>query len=133
MLDLSAAFDTVNHDLLLECLSAQFAVGGTVLKWIESYLSDRSFVVKCKHSISRMFHLKTGVPQGSVLGPILFNCYLAELFHLLDSLDINFHNYADDTQIWCSYDPSVSGDESLCRQKLSKAFEAISQWMTEHS
>ena len=132
MLDLSAAFDTVDHGLLLETLSCGFGVGGVVLSWIRSYLTDRTFRVKCANTTSSAFTLDTGVPQGSILGPVLFNCYMTDLFHELDKLQISFHNYADDIQIWSSYDPKSSTDEVACRNRLSYAFDVISRWMHDH-
>ena len=72
LLDLSAAFDTIDHDTLLSCLSARFGFAGSALKWFRSYLQDRFQSVKIGSILSNLFKLKFGVPQGSVLGPLLF-------------------------------------------------------------
>ena len=72
LLDQSAAFDTIDHNTLMDCLSTWFGVGGKCLSWFKSYLTDRSQCIKIGSVMSDVTHLKYGVPQGSVLGPILF-------------------------------------------------------------
>ena len=72
LLDLSAAFDTIDHSVLIDRLSAWFGVGGYALKWFSSYLADRHQVINIHGSLSYRFSLNFGVPQGSVLGPLLF-------------------------------------------------------------
>ncbi len=88
LLDLSAAFDTVNHILLLHCLENVFGVSETVLTWFRSYLTDRQQFVYMNSSRSDKGLVRTGVPQGSILGPLLFNIYI---FLLLKSLGLNYH------------------------------------------
>ena len=82
ILDLSAAFDTVNHQLLISTL-AEMGISGTALSWIASYLADRSYQVAWRGSVSAPHPLLTGVPQGSVLGPLLFSLYTKSLGSLL--------------------------------------------------
>ena len=76
-----------------------FGVCDDALKWLESYMSDRQQSVTIKGVQSKERTLKYGVPQGSVLGPELFKDYITPLASLIDSFNINFHGYADDTQL----------------------------------
>jgi hypothetical protein len=83
LLDLSAAFDCVDHDILLHRLQKAFGIGGSALKWIRSFLVDRSQQVSYGGQLSADGHLACGVPQDSVLGQLLFLLYTAELFDRL--------------------------------------------------
>jgi len=96
LLDISAAFDTIDHDILLTRLSSWFGIHGSVLNWFKSYLS-RTFCVKCNDCFSSLHTSLYGVPQGSVLGPLLFIMYTTPLSTLISSLSLHHHLYADDT------------------------------------
>jgi len=79
LLNLSTAFDTIDHSILLERLSSWFGISSTALFWIKSYLLNRSFYVNIENSKSYVFQLLYGVPQGSVLGPLIFILYTTPL------------------------------------------------------
>jgi len=100
LLNLSAAFDTIDHNLLLSRLSSWFGIHGTVLNWFKSYLSFRSFRVRCSGSFSFSHDSLYGVPQGSVLGPLLFILYTTPLSTVILFYSLNHHLYADNTQIF---------------------------------
>ena len=98
-LNLSAAFDRVNHDMLLERLQTEFSVTGTALAWLRSYLSDRSQFVKLGRHQSPAVRLDVGVGQGSVLGPLLFAVYCSPVGDIIAEHGVRYHQYADDTQL----------------------------------
>ena len=86
-LDLSAAFDTIDHDILLTRLCSWFGIHGSVLNWFKSYLSFRTFCVKCNDRFSSLHTSLYGIPQGSVLGPLLFIMYTTPLSTLISRPD----------------------------------------------
>ena len=97
LLDLSAAFDTIDHTILLRRLGNWFGVGGKELDWFKSYLTGRSQVIKLGNCLSSRSDLCFGVPQGSVLGPLLFTLYTTPLSSLISGHAIPHHLYADDS------------------------------------
>jgi len=92
LLDLSAAFDCVDHDILLSRLQSTFGLGGVTLGWIRSFLTDRSQRVLFNGSLSIEIMLLFGVPQGSVLGPLLFLLYAAGIFDVIESFGLSGHS-----------------------------------------
>ena len=106
LLDLSAAFDTIDHDILIARLENMFGVRGTALSWFNSYLRERRQSVVVEGVKSNVKRLKYGVPQGSVLGPVLFTLYMQPLADVVAKHGINHHIYADDTQLYASTSPS---------------------------
>ena len=105
LLNLSAAFDTVNHQLLLNRLKYMFGFGGVILDWIRSYLTERKQRVAIGDIQSDVVELAQGVPQGSVLGPILFSLYTSPLGDICHQHNVNFHAFADDQQSYFSFQP----------------------------
>ena len=100
LLDLSAAFDTVQHDTLLNRLKSRFGVDGKALKWFASYLADRTQRVTMNDGLSSAFPLRQGVPQGSCLEPLLFTVYTSKLFNIVSKHLPSVHCFADDTQLY---------------------------------
>ena len=126
LLDLSAAFDCVDHVILLQRLMNMFGVCDTALKWIKSFLTDRTQQVWYSQRLSSISHLTCGVPQGSVLSPLLFLLYTAELFDLIAACGLTAHSYADDTQVYYSV-PAVNA--SVAVQRFTFCLERIEYWM----
>ena len=96
LLDLSAAFDTVDHCILLSRLSRRFGIGGRALEWFRLYLGDRTQFVNINGSTSERHVLQFGVPQGLVLGRLLFSLYTSSLSDIASKHELSFHFYADD-------------------------------------
>ena len=117
LLDLSVAFDTVSHDILLNHLHYQFGITDTALAWVRDYLSNRtqrvSVEVDGKKAESYKVLLKQGVPQGSILGPLLFTLYISPIGDICHQHNINFHGYADDTQNYISFRPDKHDTNKL--------------------
>ena len=84
LLDLSAAFDTIDHSILLERLETSFGIDGLPLKWVKSYLSNRHHKVKIDNNLSNVLPILYGVPQGSVFGPLPFSMYIYPLTDVID-------------------------------------------------
>ena len=106
LLDLSAAFDTLDHAILLRRLQSTFGISGVALSWFESYLSDRMQSVMVDGLMSTPIPLVFGVPQGSVLGLVLFTLYSQPLSDVIACHICDYHKYADDTEIPDSAPPS---------------------------
>ena len=128
MLNLSAAFDAVDHGILIERLRQSFGVGlqGLALSWIESFLCDRSQVVSLAGELSSRSFLSCGVPQGSVLGPVLFLVYCADIVAIARRCGLEIHSYADDSQLYFHADP-MTVDNKV--KQLVACIEQISHWM----
>ena len=124
-LDLSSAFDSIDHSILLEELHSA-GIRGKALETLRSYLSDRLVQVAIDGKRSEPLPLKYGVPQGSVLGPVLFVLYTRRLSAILTDLGLDHHIYADDTQFYCSFN-----DDEIphIKEKVTEALRTIQTWM----
>ena len=99
MLDLSAAFDTIDHDILMHRLRTRFGIGGKVFDWLNSFLR-----VRIGSTVSKAHKLQFGVPQSSVLGPVLFSLYMVPLEDIINRHGLNSVIYADDSQLYVACD-----------------------------
>ena len=129
LLDLSAAFDTIDHDKLLALLERSFGISGKVLQWFNTYLKDRTQTVQIGSSLSEDQKLSFGVPQGSVLGPILFTIYTTPLGSLIRRHGLTFHLYADDTQLYIAFKPIDSTSTKDSINKIEACVADIKAWM----
>ena len=129
LLDLSAAFDTIDHGTLINTLENEVGVTGECLAWIQSYLEERQQRVIINNSRSDSRTLKCGVPQGSVLGPLLFSIYTIPLAAIMRKHGILYHLYADDTQLYLEFSLSdtTSRDNDIHRLELCN--KDIRTWM----
>ncbi len=125
LLDLSAAFDTVDHNILISRLEHYAGVRGMALQWFKSYLTNRSFAVKVGECLSTSAPLTSGVPQGSILAPLLFSLYMLPLGSIFRKHGVSFHCYADDTQI---YMPLQKNDKNALTSLLN-CLRDVKSWM----
>ena len=125
LLDLSAAFDTVDHTILLSVLADRFSIDSTALSWFQSYLTDRTQTFVYAAGQTPNFPVDCSVPQGSVLGPRCFISYTEDLADLLDKHAVLSHLYADDTQFHASCRPD---DTDSLRTRLSSCANDIISW-----
>ena len=125
LLDLSAAFDTIDHAILLDRLRDRYGFSGTVLRWIESYLKDRPQCIALDKILSRPRCLSCCVPQWSVLGPLLFSLYIAPLEDIISAHGLDAMMYADDTQLYIFM---RKGNRVVALENLSLYLNDIMSW-----
>ena len=130
LLDLSAAFDTIDHMILVDLPQRDLGVDDFALSWFKSYLSVRKQRVIIDQQQSRDFDLATGVPQGSCLGPILFIIYASRLFHVMKKHLPTMLRYADDTHVWFCAGSDASQDAAI--RAMEDCICDIRRWMTHH-
>ena len=121
LLDFAKAFDTVNHQILLDKLH-YYGIRGNALKWFQSYLEDRQQCTEIGNTQSKLEYIKCGVPQGSILGPLLFLLYINDI--VLSSNIFNFTLFADDTSLFYSH-KNVEEAVITMTQELAN----ISEWL----
>ena len=132
LLDLSAAFDTVDHSILLSRLRDRFGVNGTAAAWFESYLTSRTQFVRVNDCRSTQRSLERGVPQGSVLGPLLYLLYTSPIADIIKFHKLQYHLYADDTQLYISFRTDCSYNLSLAKRRVECCVNDIDCWMVNN-
>ena len=120
-LDLSAAFDMIDVNILLRRLEQSFGLTGPTLNWVRSYITDRMQFVRFGDCRSMTTTNKCGVPQGSVLGPILFSLYVAPVANVITNHGVSFTQYADDTQLYI-------GLKQASTAAMDDCFTAVHRW-----
>ena len=118
-------------DILLSRLQSRLGVNVTVLSWFESYLSGRSQRVYVNGSFSKKFGLDCGVPQGSCLGPLLFNVYASKLFDIVSRHLLDVHCYVDDSQLYLSFSPNSSASQEPAVNAMECCIREIRNWMRQ--
>ena len=124
-MDLSKAFDTMNHDLLIAKLGA-YGFQEDALVFMKSYFTNRQQRVRVNSNFSMWEKIISGVPQGSILGPLLFNIFLNNLFLFVEKSDLS--NYADDSTLYSS-----GNDLEKVKQNLRQGFEIVTRWFYENN
>ena len=132
MLDLSAAFDTIDHNLLLNRLRTRLGVEGVALRWLSEYYKDRTQATIIKDAVSGSLPLQFGAPQGSIIGPEDYKIYTLPVGDITRKNDLVFHGYADDSGNYISFKLKDQHDleQALC--KVEQCTSEIKEWMTQN-
>ncbi|XP_068597914.1 uncharacterized protein [Brachionichthys hirsutus] len=125
LLDLTAAFDTISHSILLSRLKTTLNITGSALSWLQSYLTNRQQFIHINHCSSSTAPLLQGVPQGSVLGPLLFILYILPLGDIIRRHSLHFHCYADDIQLYIT----TNSIDSKVHSTVTNCLNDIKSWM----
>ena len=126
LLDLSAAFDTIDHQVFLRRLREDYGIAGGVTDWMESYLLNRTQSVDINGTLSDTIKLEYGFPQGSKIGPFGFKLYTKPLAAIAKKHGVHLHLYADDTQLYLPFDPQNS---KVAIEQIEACIMEIKSWM----
>ena len=129
-LDLSVAFNTVNHNILLSILSNKYGIKGEALKWFDEYLHPRSFMVAINGAYSKERNLEVSVPQGSCAGANIFNLYCSPLQDIVPE-DLQLSGFADDHSVRKAFKAGNTNTERSTISNLETCLLSIKKWMDE--
>ena len=119
LLDLSAAFDTVDHKILIRRLESNFKVSNVALQWMHSYLTGWTSLVKISEQVSAPWACEYGVPQRFIIGPILFSVYITPVSNIIRKHNLCYLIYADDIQLYNVFDPRSPASMQEVLQRIS--------------
>lgn len=129
LLNVSIAFDALDNKLLLTRLSRRFGIKGKMLNWLEFYLRKQCVVIDGVKSNTK--DLQYGVPQGSVLGPVLYALYTSPLGDIIKRQGLGYYSYADDTQLYFAFKP-IPGEQQASRARTEACPREIDSWMVQN-
>ena len=131
-LDPSAAFDTVDHDILIMVLQNMYGIGGLALEWFNDYLRNRAVQVLIGNSVSEAVGIPFSVPWESCAGPVLYNMYSSTMDMLTQGYLVNLLCYTDDKTLYDTFNLNSQGDEDSKRHNMENCLSGIAEWMTRH-
>ena len=126
LLDLTAAFDTLDHQILLQRFHNRYGITGTAFRWMESYFHERQQCIRLDGVCSEWKFVRRGAPQGSVFGPMAFSYYSTPVEEIIKAHDLECMVYADDSQIYCCFDDQ---DMDISVSRIEKCVIDIRSWM----
>ena len=129
LLGVSAAFDTVDHDILMDWLARLSGLVGNVFDWLASFVTGRTYAVRFGGMNPPPRKVRSGIPQGLILGPLLYILYTADVAALVESLGFKVHLYANDTQLYDFCSPS---DAVVLASRVNTAIKVVSCWMSSN-
>ncbi len=126
--DFNPAFETVDHNILLQRLENWVGLSGTVQKWFRSYLEGRGYYVSIGEHKSQWTSMTCGVPQGSILALLLFSLYMLPLSQIMRKNQLAYFSYTDDTQIY----QTLSANDYSPIDSLCQCIDEINSWMCQN-